>query len=54
LRPWLFEERKRVLASLLRQQRDGISFNGSGCRVEPPPSSSANQQPVRFSRIKTT
>jgi hypothetical protein len=34
LRRWLFEERKRVLANLLRRQRDRISFNEIGFRVE--------------------
>jgi ATP-dependent DNA ligase len=34
LRQWLFEERKRMLANLLRGQRDSISFNEIGCRVE--------------------
>jgi hypothetical protein len=34
LRRGLFEGRKRVLANLLGRQRDGISFNDIGCRVE--------------------
>ena len=34
LRQCLFEERKRVLPNLLRRQRDGISFNEIGFRVE--------------------
>jgi len=34
LRQWLFEERKRVLANLLRRRRDGISFNEIGFPVE--------------------
>jgi hypothetical protein len=33
LRRWLFEERKRVLANLLRRRRDGISFNEIGFPV---------------------
>jgi len=48
LRRWLFEERKRVLANLLRRQRDGISFNEIGCRVDSPPSSSAQPTASSF------
>jgi hypothetical protein len=45
---WLLEEWKRVLASLLRRQRDGISFNEIGCRVESPPSSRAQPTASSF------
>jgi hypothetical protein len=37
-----------VLANLLRRQRDGISFNEIGCRVDSPPSSSAQPTASSF------
>jgi len=40
---------------LLRRQRDGISFNEIGCRVEAAAvKRRTTNQPAHFSRIKTT